>query len=489
MKTALPDREVVCLVGDGALLFGQIESLWTASRYDIPVLIVILNNRSYDNERNRIEAGSPLWRNQDTRSQWKDVSGYLGRPDVDFAGLAKSFDIEAATCTKPEELRKALRRAKGVMAEGRPFLIDAVIMQLDRNLQAHRADLVPADLDRGGADAQGVMETYGIQEHSASRACRCPSVGLGCMNFGMMNDQAQATAIVNRAHRARRQLLRYRGRLRQPRHLRGVPGQGARRAPPRRHRRHQVCRPDVPEQAWMQGGSRRWIMQAVEGSLRRLGTDYIDLYQMHRADTAVPVEETLRALDDLVRQGKLRYIGCSNYAAWQIADAAWTAREHHLAPFISAQNRYSLMSRDLEKEVVPAVDRSTASASCRTSRWRAGCCRASIVRARHFPADSRLAKWGTVGSRRVRLGGQARASSAQLFALCDRYDHTPAAARDGLARRQAVRLERHRRRDDGEAARAERRGGRMARRRRGTRRDRQDLPAAGDGGFAGPARR
>ena len=63
------------------------------------------------------------------------------------------------------------------------------------------------------------------------------------------------------------------------------------------------------EQAWMQGGSRRWIMQAVEGSLRRLGSDYIDLYQMHRADTAVPIEETLRALDDLVRQGKVRYLG------------------------------------------------------------------------------------------------------------------------------------------------------------------------------------
>lgn len=131
----MPDREVVCLIGDGALLFGEIESLWSASRYDIPVLIVVMNNRSYDNERNRIESMSPLWKNRDTRSQWKDVSGYLGKPDVNFAGLAKSFDIEAATCSKPEELRKALRRAKKVMAEGRPFLIDAIIMQLDRNGQ------------------------------------------------------------------------------------------------------------------------------------------------------------------------------------------------------------------------------------------------------------------------------------------------------------------------------------------------------------------
>ncbi len=135
VKTALPDREVVCLVGDGAFLFGQIEALWTAARYDIPVLIVIMNNRSYDNERNRIEAISPLWRNQGTRSQWKDVTGYLGNPDVDFAGLAKSFEIEGATCARPEELRKALRRAKRVLAEGRPFVIDAVIMQLDRSLK------------------------------------------------------------------------------------------------------------------------------------------------------------------------------------------------------------------------------------------------------------------------------------------------------------------------------------------------------------------
>jgi benzoylformate decarboxylase len=135
VKTALPDREVVCLIGDGALLFGQIEALWPAARYEIPVLIVVMNNRSYDNERNRIAGMSPLWKNQDTRAMWKDISGYLGRPDVDFTGLARSFEIEGATCSKPEELRKALRRAKKVLAEGRPFLVDAIIMQLDQKMQ------------------------------------------------------------------------------------------------------------------------------------------------------------------------------------------------------------------------------------------------------------------------------------------------------------------------------------------------------------------
>ena len=132
VKMAQPDRQVVCLVGDGAFLFGQVESLWTASRHDIPVLIVILNNRSYDNERNRIEMLSPLARRQDTRHLWKDITGYLGKPLVDFAGLAKSFAIPAASATRPDEFRKALKRARDVLREGQPFLIDAAIMQLDR---------------------------------------------------------------------------------------------------------------------------------------------------------------------------------------------------------------------------------------------------------------------------------------------------------------------------------------------------------------------
>ena len=135
VKTALPDREVACLLGDGAMLFGQVECLWTAARHDIPVLILVLNNRSYDNERNRIQAASPLWRNQQTRAQWRDVSGYLGKPEVDFAGLARGFGIEGASCRTPAELRRALRRAKRVLAEGRPFLVDALIMQLDRGMK------------------------------------------------------------------------------------------------------------------------------------------------------------------------------------------------------------------------------------------------------------------------------------------------------------------------------------------------------------------
>ena len=103
------------------------------------------------------------------------------------------------------------------------------------------------------------------------------------------------------------------------------------------------------------GGSRRYIMQAVEDSLRRLQTDWIDLYQMHQPDPLTPIEETLRALDDLVHQGKVRYIGCSNFPAWQLVEAAWTARSNGLNPFISCQDEYSLIFRKPEADLMPAA--------------------------------------------------------------------------------------------------------------------------------------
>jgi aryl-alcohol dehydrogenase-like predicted oxidoreductase len=108
----------------------------------------------------------------------------------------------------------------------------------------------------------------------------------------------------------------------------------------------------VEEDARRAGGSRRWIMRAVEDSLTRLGTDWIDLYQFHRPDPDTPIDETLRALDDLVTQGKVRYIGNSNFSGWQIADADWTAAG--ATRFVSAQNLYSLLERKVEFEVLPA---------------------------------------------------------------------------------------------------------------------------------------
>jgi aryl-alcohol dehydrogenase-like predicted oxidoreductase len=104
------------------------------------------------------------------------------------------------------------------------------------------------------------------------------------------------------------------------------------------------------------GASRRYIMAAVEASLTRLKTDWIDLYQLHRPDPLTPIEETLRALDDLVRQGKVRYVGCSNLRAWQVVEAQWTATHLGLNAFIACQDEYSLLVRDIEQDLVPAIE-------------------------------------------------------------------------------------------------------------------------------------
>ncbi|HEX2655543.1 MAG TPA: aldo/keto reductase, partial [Xanthobacteraceae bacterium] len=103
----------------------------------------------------------------------------------------------------------------------------------------------------------------------------------------------------------------------------------------------------------LKGASRRYIVSAVEMSLRRLQTDWIDLYQIHQVDPLTPMEETLRALDDLIRDGKVRYIGCSNHRAWQVVEAQWTARLCELHSFVSCQDEYSLLVRDIEQELVP----------------------------------------------------------------------------------------------------------------------------------------
>lgn len=104
-------------------------------------------------------------------------------------------------------------------------------------------------------------------------------------------------------------------------------------------------------------GSRRYIRRAVDESLRRLRTDWIDLYQLHLPDAETPIAETIDALDDLVREGKIRYYGHSNFSGWQIAEAEFTARERHTGRFVSAQNHYSLLARAAEREVLPAVQR------------------------------------------------------------------------------------------------------------------------------------
>ncbi|WP_138944673.1 aldo/keto reductase [Plantibacter sp. M259] len=112
---------------------------------------------------------------------------------------------------------------------------------------------------------------------------------------------------------------------------------------------------ESPIPNWGAKGSRRYIRLAVEGSLRRLGTDWIDLYQLHTPDPFTPIEETIAALDELVHEGKIRYAGHSNFAGWQLTEADWAARTAGHPAFISAQNEYSLLVRGAERELFPAM--------------------------------------------------------------------------------------------------------------------------------------
>ena len=115
------------------------------------------------------------------------------------------------------------------------------------------------------------------------------------------------------------------------------------------------CGLPMDESGTRQGASRRYIMQAIEASLKRLRTDWIDLYQIHRPDPSTPIEETMRALQDLIAAGKIRHIGCSNFSAAQLAEAQACAKQADLTPFVSAQDQYSLLVRDIEGALIPAI--------------------------------------------------------------------------------------------------------------------------------------
>ena len=143
------------------------------------------------------------------------------------------------------------------------------------------------------------------------------------------------------------------------------------------------------------GGSRRWIMRAVEDSLTRLGTDWIDLYQFHSPDKDTPIDETLRALDDLVTQGKVRYIGNSNFSGWQIADADWTAAGG--ARFVSAQNLFSLLERKVEFEVLPACEH-FGLGFLPFFPLASGLLSGKYKRGEKPPEGTRLAAWGARGA-------------------------------------------------------------------------------------------
>jgi aryl-alcohol dehydrogenase-like predicted oxidoreductase len=217
-------------------------------------------------------------------------------------------------------------------------------------------------------------------------------VGLGCNNFGMRREEAESIRVINAALDEGITLLDtadvYGGRGRSEE----IVGKALAGKRDRVVLATKFAAP-MGEGPFTSGASRRYAMAAVEASLRRLNTDYIDLYQVHFPDPATPIEETLRALDDMVRAGKVRYIGNSNFAGWQIADAEWTSRTHHLNRFVSAQNEWSLLRRDVEKEVIPACERFglgmlpyfPLASGLLTGKYRRG----------EAPAqDTRMAAWG-----------------------------------------------------------------------------------------------
>lgn len=181
-------------------------------------------------------------------------------------------------------------------------------------------------------------------------------VGLGCNNFGRRLDYEGTEKVVHAAIGLGITLFDtadiYGGEGRSEEYLgRALEG-----------KRHEVLIATkfgnkMGEGPMERGGSRMHIMRSIEGSLRRLRTDYIDLYQVHVPDPSTPMEETLRALDDLVRQGKVRYIGNSNFAGWQVAEGHYIAEREHLTPFISAQNQYNLLDRHIERELAPACEK------------------------------------------------------------------------------------------------------------------------------------
>jgi len=180
-------------------------------------------------------------------------------------------------------------------------------------------------------------------------------IGLGCNNFGMRIDEAQTRMVVDAALDCGVNFFDtadiYGGSKSEVFLGEALKG--------RREKAVLATKFANPmgEGAYLRGGARRYIVKAVEDSLKRLKTDHIDLYQMHVPDADTPIDETLRALDDLVRSGKVLYIGNSNFSGWQIADADWTARTGGLERFVSAQNNFSLLERGVEREVLPACER------------------------------------------------------------------------------------------------------------------------------------
>ena len=189
-----------------------------------------------------------------------------------------------------------------------------------------------------------------------SSGLRVSLVGLGCNNFGMRLDLEQTRAVVDRAFDLGITLFdtadMYGGRGGSETQLGKILG----------HRRKDIVLASkfgmaMSDDGTKIGASRRYIMSAVEDSLRRLKTDWIDLYQLHQPDPLTPLDETMQALDDLVTQGKIRYIGCSNLPSWQVVESQWVSKSMGLNRFVSCQDEYNILNRNVEAELIPAMQK------------------------------------------------------------------------------------------------------------------------------------
>ncbi len=253
---------------------------------------------------------------------------------------------------------------------------------------------------------------------------RVSAVGLGCNNFGGRIDLEASRAVVHAALDAGITLLdtadAYGERGGSETALGEILG----------NRRKDVVLATkfalpMDAEETLKGASRRYIVAAVEASLRRLKTDWIDLYQQHRWDPLTPIEETLRALEDLTRSGKVRYVGCSNFRAWQAVEAVWTAREIGVAGFVSCQDEYSLLVRKHETDLIPAM-RKYGLGLLPYFPLASGLLTGKYQRSAEMPADARLTKTQRLADRYLteanwvvaeKLGDFAQARGRSLLEL------------------------------------------------------------------------
>ncbi len=197
-----------------------------------------------------------------------------------------------------------------------------------------------------------------MQERNlGSSGLRVSAVGIGCNNFGGRIDTAATGRVIDKAIDLGITFFdtadMYSNRGGSETAMGEVLKGG---------KRHRIvlatkCGMQMDDAGKLKGASRRYIMSALDGSLKRLQTDYIDLYQVHQVDPLTPMEETLRTLDDLVRAGKVRYIGLSNHPAWMVVEAQEIARRCSLNAFVSCQDEYSLLIRDADRELMPMLSR------------------------------------------------------------------------------------------------------------------------------------